>query len=97
MNWDQIEGNWKVYRGKVKERWGKLTDDDLDVIAGKYDQLVGHVQKKYGMVRKDAENQIKNFMKSVSGSIGETKSRMQTVDPDEQRMDSDFGQDNKAS
>ena len=97
MNWDQIEGNWKVYRGKVKERWGKLTDDDLDVIAGKYDQLVGQVQKKYGVVRKDAEHQIKNFMKNVSGSAGATKPRTQRVDPDEERVDSDFGQDTKAS
>ena len=46
MNWDRIEGNWKQVKGKVKEQWGKLTDDDIDVIAGKRDQLVGKIQRR---------------------------------------------------
>ena len=48
MAWDQMEGNWKQFKGKVKEQWGKLTDDDLDVIAGKRDQLEGKIQERYG-------------------------------------------------
>jgi uncharacterized protein YjbJ (UPF0337 family) len=48
MNLDRIEGNWRQFKGKVKERWGKLTDDELDVIAGKRDQLSGTLQKAYG-------------------------------------------------
>ena len=44
MNWDQIQGNWKQATGKAKEQWGKLTDDDLDVVAGRRDQLAGKIQ-----------------------------------------------------
>ncbi|MGE3182221.1 MAG: CsbD family protein [Phycisphaerae bacterium] len=61
MNWDQIEGDWKKFRGKVQENWGKLTNDDLDVIAGKKDQLVGRIQKAYGIEREAAEKQVKEF------------------------------------
>jgi uncharacterized protein YjbJ (UPF0337 family) len=45
MNWDRIEGNWKQFKGSVKEQWGKLTDDQLDVIAGKRDHLTGKIQE----------------------------------------------------
>jgi uncharacterized protein YjbJ (UPF0337 family) len=61
MNWDQIQGNWKQAKGKVKEQWGKLTDDELDVIAGKRDQLVGTIQKSYGIGKEDAERQISEW------------------------------------
>jgi uncharacterized protein YjbJ (UPF0337 family) len=61
MNSDQVKGSWKQLRGKVKEAWGKLTDDDLDVIDGKKDQLVGKVQKAYGVAREDAEKQVREF------------------------------------
>ena len=49
MDWNRVEGNWKQLKGKVKEQWGKLTDDDLDVIAGKRDQLEGKIQERYGI------------------------------------------------
>jgi uncharacterized protein YjbJ (UPF0337 family) len=58
MNWDQIEGNWKQLKGNVKQQWGELTDDQLDIIAGKHDQLVGHIQKTYGHTKADVEKQI---------------------------------------
>ena len=61
MNWDRIEGNWKQLKGKVKEQWGKLTDDDIDVIAGKKDQLVGKLQEQYGVSKDEAERQIVAF------------------------------------
>ena len=61
MNWDRIEGNWKQMKGKVKEQWGKLTDDDIDVIAGKRDQLVGKIQEQYGISKDEAEKQVKTF------------------------------------
>ena len=61
MNWDRIEGNWKQLKGKAKVQWGKLTDDDFDVIAGKRDQLVGKVQASYGISKDDAEKQVDNF------------------------------------
>ena len=46
MDWDRVEGNWKQFKGKVKEQWGDLTDDDLDRIAGKRDQLEGKIQER---------------------------------------------------
>jgi uncharacterized protein YjbJ (UPF0337 family) len=58
MNWDQIEGNWKQFKGKVKEKWGQLTDDDLDQAAGKRDQLIGALQKRYGYARDRAEREL---------------------------------------
>lgn len=65
MNWDQIEGNWRQMTGTVKEKWGKLTDDDLTVIAGKRDQLSGLLQKKYGYAKEQAERELDDFMKTV--------------------------------
>ncbi len=61
MNWDRVEGNWKQLTGKVKEQWGKLTDDDLDVIAGKRDQLLGRIQERHGVAKEEAERQVQTF------------------------------------
>ena len=61
MNKDTVEGNWKQFKGKVKEQWGKLTDDDFDVIAGKRDQLVGRIQQRHGISRDEAEKQVKDW------------------------------------
>jgi uncharacterized protein YjbJ (UPF0337 family) len=61
VNWTEIEGKWTQARGKIRERWGKLTDDDLDVIAGKRDQLLGVLQQKYGMAKEDLERQVDEF------------------------------------
>jgi len=58
MNWDRIEGNWKQFKGKAKSQWGKLTDDDLDVLEGKKDQLVGKIQERYGIKKDEAERQV---------------------------------------
>jgi uncharacterized protein YjbJ (UPF0337 family) len=61
MNKDQIQGNWKQLKGKVKEQWGKLTDNDLTEIEGNMDQLAGRVQERYGIQRDEADRQIKEF------------------------------------
>lgn len=61
MNKDQIEGNWTQFKGKVKEQWGKLTDDDLDIIAGKRDQLLGRIQERHGLAKEEAEKQLDSF------------------------------------
>ena len=61
MNWDRIEGNWKQFQGQVRESWGKLTDDDLAVIAGQRDKLVGRIQERYGIAKDEAERQIKDW------------------------------------
>ena len=65
MNWDQIEGKWKQYKGQAKTKWGKLTDDDLDVIDGKRQQLVGRIQERYGIAKDEAEEQVNGFIKSL--------------------------------
>lgn len=64
MNWDQIEGKWKQAAGKVREKWGKLTDDDLTVINGRRDQLVGKIQERYGLAKEAAEKQVDEFVRS---------------------------------
>lgn len=61
MNWDIVEGNWKQFKGKVKAQWGKLSDDQLDVIAGKRVELAGRIQEAYGVTRDEAEKQIEHF------------------------------------
>ena len=66
MNWDQIKGNWKQFTGQAKQQWGKLTDDDLTVVAGKRDELVGKVQERYGIAKEEAEKQVKEFEGSCS-------------------------------
>lgn len=71
MNKDTVEGNWKQFKGKVKEQWGKLTDDDFDVIAGKRDQLVGRIQERHGISRDEAEKQVKDWETRNPGSFFE--------------------------
>jgi uncharacterized protein YjbJ (UPF0337 family) len=65
VNWDQVEGKWNEYKGQVKEKWGKLTDRDLDVISGKRDQLVGRLQEHYGTAKEEAQKQADEFVKSL--------------------------------
>jgi uncharacterized protein YjbJ (UPF0337 family) len=66
MNWDQIEGKWKQYAGELKEKWGKLTDDDLATIHGRREQLVGKLQERYGIAKDQAERQIDEFTRSLT-------------------------------
>ena len=61
MNREQIEGNWHQLKGKIKEKWGKLTDDDIAIINGKYEQLLGKIQQKYGYSKEQAEKEIINW------------------------------------
>lgn len=63
MNWDRIEGNWKQFKGSVKEKWGKLTDSDLDAMGGKKDRLLGKIQERYGIAKDEAEKQLDEFQK----------------------------------
>jgi len=64
MNWDQIEGKWKQFKGSVKQQWGKLTDDDLDHIAGTRDKFVGKLQERYGLAKEDAELKADEWLSS---------------------------------
>jgi uncharacterized protein YjbJ (UPF0337 family) len=64
MNWDRVEGNWKTFKGQVKQQWGKLTDDDLDVISGKREELIGRIQNAYGLARDEADRQVSEWEKN---------------------------------
>jgi uncharacterized protein YjbJ (UPF0337 family) len=61
VDWNRVEGNWKQLKGQVKEKWGRLTDDDLDVIAGKRDQLEGKIQERYGQARDQVQKDIDDW------------------------------------
>lgn len=58
MNWDMIEGNWNQFKGAVRERWGDLTDDDVDRIGGNREQFIGRLQERYGIMRDQAERDV---------------------------------------
>ena len=61
MNWDRVEGNWKQISGKAREKWGKLTDSDWQVVAGKKDQLVGRIQERYGIGKDEAAREADDW------------------------------------
>jgi uncharacterized protein YjbJ (UPF0337 family) len=64
MNWDQVEGKWKQMKGAAKEKWGKLTEDDLEAISGRQDQLIGKLQERYGIVREEAQKRADEWIKA---------------------------------
>lgn len=64
MNTDQLKGHWKQVKGKAKERWGKLTDDDLDKVEGRSDQLAGKIQERYGKSREEADREVRDFCRT---------------------------------
>ncbi|HVW27053.1 MAG TPA: CsbD family protein [Polyangiaceae bacterium] len=66
MNWDHIQGNWRELRGKLRSKWAKLTDDDLENIAGKKDILLGRLQQHYGIKKDEAERQLDAFLNDAS-------------------------------
>lgn len=66
MNRNQLEGNWEQLKGKVQTQWGKLTNDDLDIIAGKHRELSGKIQERYGKAQEDAEKEVDDWLKSVN-------------------------------
>jgi uncharacterized protein YjbJ (UPF0337 family) len=66
MNWDRVEGNWKEFKGKVQLQWGKLTNDDLDVIEGKRTELAGRLQQRYGVAQDEAERDIDTWLNGVN-------------------------------
>jgi uncharacterized protein YjbJ (UPF0337 family) len=66
MNWDQIQGNWMKAKGTVRQKWGKLTDDDLTLIDGKREELAGRLQERYGIEKERAEREIDDWMKMAS-------------------------------
>jgi uncharacterized protein YjbJ (UPF0337 family) len=69
MNWDRIEGDCKQFSGNIKVQWGKLTDDQLDVIAGKRDVLTGKIQEEYGISKEEAEKQLTEWQERLKENI----------------------------
>ena len=66
MNWDRIEGSWKQVTGKAREEWGKLTESDLQVVAGRRDQLAGMIRERYGIAKDEAEQQLAAWEKKAT-------------------------------
>ena len=62
MNWNQVEGNWMQFKGKIQSQWGKLTDDDLDVIEGNRKQLAGKLQERYGKAEEEVDREIDDWL-----------------------------------
>ncbi len=65
MNWDQVQAQWKQIGGKVRSKWGKLTDDDVNFIGGKKDTFIGKLQERYGMMKDDAERAIDEWIDGI--------------------------------
>jgi len=78
MNWDRLEGEWKQRRGKAVHHWGKMMNDELAAIAGKYEQLVGRLQERYGIASEESKRQVDDFRKVV-GQLKRTNTRLMKV------------------
>jgi uncharacterized protein YjbJ (UPF0337 family) len=75
MNWDLIAGNWKQFKGNIQQQWGRLTDDQLTVIAGKRDHLAGKIQVMYGIGKNEAENQLLDWQENQIDTDGHINNR----------------------
>ena len=73
MNWDQLEGKWKQLKGDVRKQWGKLTDDELEYMAGSRDKFVGRLQERYGVARGEAQKQADEWLKARRDSADEAR------------------------
>ena len=69
MNSDQFEGKWKQLKGSVKQRWGKLTDDDITSLSGKKDELVGKLQERYGITREQAQKEADEWARAANRDL----------------------------
>jgi uncharacterized protein YjbJ (UPF0337 family) len=73
MNWEQAKGQWSQMKGSVRAKWGKLTNDDLDVIAGERERLVGKIQERYGIAKEEAEKQVAGWNLSDADTTRQRK------------------------
>jgi uncharacterized protein YjbJ (UPF0337 family) len=78
-NWSNIQGHWNDYKGRIKEKWGKLTDSDIDQIEGQRDRLVGTLQTRYGMAKDKVEQQVNDFVSTASGWLEDAKQKVADV------------------
>jgi uncharacterized protein YjbJ (UPF0337 family) len=65
MNWDLIEGRWTEMKGRIKSKWAKLNDDDMDLIGGKRDMLIGRIQQRYGLEKDEAEREVDRWLGAI--------------------------------
>jgi len=84
MNWDQIAGQWGQLKGTVREKWGKLTDDDIELVAGNRDKLVGKLQERYGFAKERALESIDKF---IDGLKADPKPETHTYSPEAKSSD----------
>jgi uncharacterized protein YjbJ (UPF0337 family) len=73
MNWDQLEGKWKQMKGQLRSQWGKLTDDDIEYIDGKRENLVGRVQERYGIAREEAQKRADEWIRTIGADAMASK------------------------
>lgn len=71
MNWDQIEGKWKQFKGSARKQWGQLTDDDLSMIAGSREKFIGKLQERYGLAREEAQKRLDEWARTLREEPGE--------------------------
>jgi uncharacterized protein YjbJ (UPF0337 family) len=83
MNADQFEGKWKQFKGQVREKWGKLTDDDLHLIAGRREELIGKVQERYGIAKEKATHEVDEYVKALNNSETGDRRDLETAEPRE--------------
>lgn len=69
MNWDIVQGNWTQWKGRLKEKWGDLTDDDIQMLDGKKDQIAGKLQERYGIARDEAEKQLDEWASGYNDPV----------------------------
>jgi uncharacterized protein YjbJ (UPF0337 family) len=93
MNWDQVQGKWKQVKGSVKQQWGKLTDDDLEVIDGQKDKLVGRLQERYGITKEEAARQVQDW----SPRTAATSDTQHASDANKDQTMDDYDQKKRAS
>ena len=68
MNWDQVQGSWRQFKGQVKQKWGDLTDDEIDRVEGRQEELAGLIQKKYGKTREEAQREVDDWARTLSSA-----------------------------
>lgn len=69
MNWDIVQGNWSQWKGRLKEKWGDLTDDDIQMLDGKKDQIAGKLQERYGIAREEADRQLDEWASGYNDPV----------------------------
>lgn len=88
MTWEQIGANWKPFKSKIRERWVKLTDADLDMVNGQRERLVSQIQEKYSIAKEVAEQQVQQFLASLRDMPQPGKAEAQRQRPEQQRTGS---------